>query len=99
MTDENPLLPQPTGPPGVDKLMSWGLSGTSALALTAGAWFFSSLDESVKSLGREISDLHQRIAVLQVDHEEQREIKQELREVRARVRALERHSLSPPRNH
>lgn len=78
-----------TRDPRVDRFVSLGLSTVSAVALAVGAWFFSSLNESVRALRTEIGGLREKIAVLQVGREEVREIKSELRQVRSRLRAVE----------
>ncbi|MGE0709142.1 MAG: hypothetical protein AB7N76_19495 [Planctomycetota bacterium] len=79
----------------MDRLIHWGLSAASAVALAVGAWFFSSLNESVRALRDEIGGLRERIAVLQVGRQETAEIKLELRELRARLRALETERRAP----
>ena len=85
MTDRTPARD-----PRVDRLVSWGLSTVSAVALSIGAWFFSNLDDSLRALRAEIGELRERIAVLQVAQEQVSKLELELREVRGRVRALER---------
>jgi cell shape-determining protein MreC len=75
--------------PRVDRFVHWGLSAASAVALAVGAWFFSSLNESVRGLRTEIGELREKIAVLQVGREEIAELKTELREQRERLRKLE----------
>lgn len=79
-----------TRDPRVDRFVNWGLSAVSSIALAVGAWFFSSLNESVRALRTEIGGLREKIAVLQVGREEVREIKTELRQLRMRMRALEK---------
>jgi hypothetical protein len=81
--------------PRVDRLVNWGLSAASAVALAVGAWFFSSLNESVRALRGEIGGLREKIAVLQVGRQQTAEIKTELRELRARVREIETQRRSP----
>lgn len=57
-----------------EKIVSWMLSMAATLALLVGAWFFSSLDEGLKTLKDEIGSLRIQIAVLKVSQDDLRSL-------------------------
>ncbi len=57
-----------------EKIVSWALSMMATVALLIGAWFFSSLDEGLKTLKEEIGSLRVQIAVLKVSQEDLRSL-------------------------
>ncbi len=75
--------------PRVDRAISWALMAFAAVSLAVGAYFFRDLSGSVKGLNAAVSNLRTEVAVMRVDRERIGELKMDLRELTARVRALE----------
>lgn len=82
-------MPPVTKDARIDKLITWGLSAFCGLALTVGAWFFNKLDARIEVLGNVLTELRQEVAVLQVQRQEVRDVKEALKEIRSRLRELE----------
>jgi len=73
----------------IDKVITWTLMTAATLALSIGAWFFRGLDTRLGELGRSLDDLKREVAVLQVQRHEVQDLKDDAKEFRARLRALE----------
>ena len=61
-----------------EKIVSWALSMAATVALLIGAWFFSSLDEGLKTLKDEIGSLRIQIAVLKVSQDDLRTLENKM---------------------
>lgn len=70
--------------------LGWALNALSAVALTAGAWFFNSLQTEMSGLRSAVTDLNN--TVIRLDERAGRvdEMRSDLRELQGRVRELEK---------
>ena len=76
--------------PRVDRAISWTLTAVAATSLAVGAYFFKALDNTVADLTATVSELRTEIAVARVERREILAVKDDLKELAARVSVLER---------
>lgn len=68
--------------PRFDRAVSWFLSAAATVALMVGAWFFSSLNEGLVELRKDISVLTAKIAVLELDRAEIIDLREKVDKIR-----------------